>query len=61
MGLIITMTIDDATNGKMDIGQLEMAGNDSATPNSKPEEGLTNYFDPVLDKKTLLSNPSILF
>lgn len=47
------MTIDDATNGKMDIGQLEMAGNDSATPNSKPEEGLTNYFDPVLDKKTL--------
>lgn len=47
------MTIADTTNGKMDIDQLEMARNESAMPNSKSEEGLTPYFDPVLDKKTL--------
>ncbi|OBT54896.1 hypothetical protein VE04_04891 [Pseudogymnoascus sp. 24MN13] len=47
------MTIADTTNGKMDIDQLEMARSESAMPNSKSEEGLTPYFDPVLDKKTL--------
>lgn len=46
------MTIADTTDGKMDIGQLELARNESDVPDSKPE-GLTHYFDPVLDKKTL--------
>ena len=47
------MTIADTTNGKLDVAQLEMARNESAMPNSKSEEGLTHYLDPVLDKKTL--------
>ena len=47
------MAAADTTNGKIDIDQLEMACYESPTPNSKPEEGPTHYFDTVLDKKTL--------
>lgn len=47
------MTVADTTNGKMDVDELEMARNDSAMLNSKPEEGLSHYLDPVLDKKML--------